>query len=61
MRADRTLVVEVQIKQDGVISGGSKRYRPGDPHYGEVIDHIGGIKPGETKLVPEWPPKSSAD
>jgi hypothetical protein len=27
-------------------------YAPGDPHYGFIKRHLGGIAPGQTKPVP---------
>jgi hypothetical protein len=29
-------------------------YPKTDPHYAEVLAHIGGLKPGEEKSVPPW-------
>ncbi len=41
--------------------GGSHfTYFPDDPEYDEVVRHLGGIRPGETKSVPPWPDGSSA-
>jgi hypothetical protein len=28
---------------------------PGDSNYQPLIDHLGGLKPGETKPIPPWP------
>jgi hypothetical protein len=28
---------------------------PGDTNYQQIIDHVGGLKPGETKSIPPWP------
>ena len=30
-------------------------YKPGDPMYEKIKEHLGGIKPGEEKPVPPWP------
>ncbi len=30
-------------------------YRPSDPKYQEILKHLGGLKPGQSKLVPPWP------
>jgi hypothetical protein len=30
-------------------------YAKGDPRYAEVLQHIGGLAPGENKAVPAWP------
>ncbi|MBI1269550.1 hypothetical protein GC174_03865 [bacterium] len=31
------------------------QYKKGSTHYEEVMKHLGGMKPGEIKLVPPWP------
>jgi hypothetical protein len=31
---------------------------PGDTNYQQIIDHVGGLKPGETKSIPPWPGQS---
>lgn len=28
---------------------------PGDKDYQKWLDHLGGMKPGDSKLVPPWP------
>jgi hypothetical protein len=28
---------------------------PGDSNYESIIEHVGGLKPGETKPIPPWP------
>ena len=28
---------------------------PGDTNYQQILDHVGGLKPGETKSIPPWP------
>src|SRR5262245_10486893 len=28
---------------------------PGDTNYQMIVDHVGGLKPGETKSIPPWP------
>jgi hypothetical protein len=32
------------------------KYKPQDAEYRRILEHIGGLKPGETKPVPPWPP-----
>ncbi|MFO0616363.1 MAG: hypothetical protein U0414_27475 [Polyangiaceae bacterium] len=32
-----------------------RKYAPGDPKYASVLDHVGPIAPGESKLVMPWP------
>src|SRR5258705_10164224 len=31
---------------------------PGDTNYQQIIEHVGGLKPGETKSIPPWPDQS---
>jgi hypothetical protein len=57
MAEDGTITINLHRTSDGIFVSGRKQYVPGDPHYQEVLDHIGGLKPGETKLVPAWPDK----
>ena len=40
---------------DGAVGQGFFTYAPGDEEYDEVLEHIGGLKPGENKPVPPWP------
>jgi hypothetical protein len=45
----------VGVGGGGEIAHGIKTYKPGDPYYDKVKDHIGPIQPGEKKTVPPWP------
>jgi hypothetical protein len=51
---DGTITVNLRRTTDGRTVVGTVKYPVDDPHYREVLDHIGGMKPGETKLVPAW-------
>ena len=39
----------------GMVGEGFLTYPPSDPHYAEILRHLGGLKPGETKSVAPWP------
>ena len=39
----------------GMVGEGFLTYPPSDPHYADVLRHLGGLKPGETKSVQPWP------
>jgi len=39
----------------GGFAEGTLEYKPDSPDYQEVLRHIGGLRPGETKVVPPWP------
>ena len=56
MSADRTLILDLRSVQcSGSEAMGQVTYKPGDLNYASVLDHIGGLKPGEVKPVPAWP------
>jgi|HubBroStandDraft_5_1064220.scaffolds.fasta_scaffold648411_1 hypothetical protein len=59
---DGTIHMELHFRMPGGgWADGARDYKPGDPYYDEVLRHIGGLKPGETKLVRPWPDPPPAD
>ncbi|NVO17510.1 MAG: hypothetical protein HXX10_26075 [Rhodoplanes sp.] len=54
MQDDGTIVVNLRRTADGINVSGIVRYPTSHPNYKEILDHIGGMKPGEIKLVPAW-------
>lgn len=54
MMEDGTIVVNLRRTRDGMNISGIVKYPVDSPHYKEVLDHLGGMLPGETKLVPAW-------
>jgi hypothetical protein len=58
MADDGTIRLQLIARSDdGAIADGILVYRAGDTQYNEVLKHVGGIKPGEEKPVPAWPPQ----
>jgi hypothetical protein len=56
MLPDGTIHIELHIRlPPGGWADGAKDYKPGEQYYDEVLQHIGGLKPGENKLVRPWP------
>lgn len=59
MRDDKTIVVNLYRGSD--CEGPFPRphaqfvYPPPHPRYQRILEHIGGLKPGESTLVPPWP------
>jgi hypothetical protein len=50
--------IELRLRANGpggMVGEGFLTYRPSDPQYAEVLRHLGGLRPGETKGVPPWP------
>jgi len=54
MMEDGTIVVNLRRTRDGINVSGIVKYPANSPHYKEILDHLGGMRPGETKLVPAW-------
>jgi hypothetical protein len=54
MEADGTINMHLRRTADGMNVSAWFKYPVSDPHYREILDHIGGMSPGETKLVPAW-------
>jgi hypothetical protein len=54
MTEDRTIVVQMRRTADGKNVSGVAKYAVGDPHYHEVLNHLGGMNPGDNKPVPAW-------
>jgi hypothetical protein len=54
MAPDGTITLYLRATGGGAVGDGMIVYRTSDPNYREVLDHLGGLKPGETKPVPPW-------
>jgi hypothetical protein len=55
MRADGTIVLQLRAEGVGGIVGDAQvTYSPSDPKYQEILAHLGGLKPGESKPVRPW-------
>lgn len=56
LNADGSLTLQLRAEGPSGAKGDAQFvYKPGDPMYKSVLDHVGGLKPGETKPVPPWP------
>ena len=56
MEPDGTIVLRLRAESaDGSVGEGLLRYPPADREYASVLEHLGGLEPGETKPVPPWP------
>jgi hypothetical protein len=60
MLADGTVLVGVPAPGGGGRAQAVLRLMPGDTQYQPLLDHIGGLKPGETKPIPPWPDPPAA-
>ena len=56
MAADGTIELHVRAEGPGGSLGDALlRYPPGHEDYQRILEHLGGLKPGERKPVPPWP------
>jgi hypothetical protein len=56
MASDGTIELRLRATgPGGMVGEGFLTYRPNDPQYGDILRHLGGLRPGETKSVPPWP------
>jgi hypothetical protein len=56
MRPDRSIFMMLRADgKDGLVGDAAFEYKPGDPEYGKMLQHIGPIEPGQDKAVPCWP------
>lgn len=57
MLADGTLVLALRAETESAVGHAEFQYAKDDPEYARILKHIGGIKPGEEKLVLPFPDK----
>ncbi len=49
------IVLQMRRTADGMNVDSRTKYKVGDKYYDDVLKHLGGLKPGEKKLVQPWP------
>jgi hypothetical protein len=57
---DQAGTIFLQLRAEGpngLVGDAMFTYKKGDPKYQEIIDHVGGLEPGQSKPVPPWPQK----
>lgn len=56
MLSDRSLHMRLRsVECNGTIAEGQMTVSPDRSDYQAILDHVGELKPGETKPVPAWP------
>lgn len=63
MGADGTvfLVLRAEGPDGGTLGDARFAHPPGDPQYAGILAHLGGLEPGEEKLVPPWPDEAEEE
>lgn len=54
MQADGTITLRLRAAIGSGCAHGELHYRRGSDDYQEILEHIGGLVPGQTKPVPPW-------
>ncbi len=57
MTADGTLKLMLRAEGGGAVGDALLVYPKGHKEYDNILRHLGGLKPGETKPVPPFPSK----
>jgi hypothetical protein len=56
LESDGTLVMQLRAEEPGKARGDALlRYKPDNPDYHRMLEHIGNLKAGQTNPVPPWP------
>lgn len=55
MDPDGTIVLMLRATAPGIVGDARITYPPSHAEYRNVLAHLGGLKPGESKSVPPWP------
>ena len=51
MLSDGTIVLDLRARREGMIGDARLYYPPTHPEYKRILNHLGGLNVGETKLV----------
>ncbi len=54
MQADGTITLRLTAAIGAGCAHGELHYRSNSDDYEEILEHIGGLSPGQTKPVPPW-------
>ncbi|MEJ7733152.1 MAG: hypothetical protein WKG00_28645 [Polyangiaceae bacterium] len=55
MDPDGTIVLQLRAESQGAVGDAQLRYPRSHKDYQDVLSHLGGLKPGDSKPVPPWP------
>ncbi len=55
MTADGTIILDLRAETPGKAQGDAQFvYPPSHKDYKKILNHLGGLRPGEHKPVPPW-------
>lgn len=54
MEEDGTIILDLIARDRGAIGHARLRHPKDHPEYQSILDHLGGLSPGEKKLVPPY-------
>ena len=56
MQPDGTLHMQYRSYDHGMVAEALQVVKPDAPEYKSLLEHLGGLKPGESRPIPEFPP-----
>jgi hypothetical protein len=54
MKKDGTIVLTLRAEAPGTMGDAQLVYPPSHAQYQAILEHLGGLAPGEEKPVPPW-------
>ncbi len=57
LQHDGALRMQYRSYDHGMLAEALQVVKPDGAGYKELLDHLGGLKPGESKPIPEFPPR----
>ncbi len=55
MTDDGTILLHLRAEAANAVGDAVLRYAPDHPQYQQILDHLSGLHPGESKPVPPFP------
>jgi hypothetical protein len=55
MLADGTIVLQLRAEGPNAVGDAQLTYHKADKDYAKILEHLGGLQPGESKPVPPFP------
>ena len=55
MDGEGTITLRLRSVSQGMVAETVRTLAPQDPEYAATIEHLGGIKPGESRVIPAYP------
>jgi len=61
MSEDGVVHLQLRAEGEGVLGDSYLSYAPDHKDYKEILEHLGGLSPGQYKPVPAWPDQANSE